>query len=205
MWGYVERLNDSRASGILFPWMAAPAHDDAAHTPDDRWLAKRAAAGDDAAFRALYDRHAPRVFALCVRLADGRAEATELLQDTWVRAWESIGAFRGEAALTSWLHRIAVNVAWHRHRSDRRREARVALTDDATLPEGPARGPLVAERMDLEAAIAALPPAARTVFVLHVIEGYPHEEIAGLLGIAAGTSKAHVHRARTLLKQWLQP
>jgi RNA polymerase sigma-70 factor (ECF subfamily) len=185
--------------------MSLPAQAHEPPPPDDRWLAKRAAAGEEAAFRSLYDRHAARVFALCMRLSKGRTEATELLQDTWVRAWESIGAFRGEAAFSSWLHRIAVRLAWHRDRGDRRREARVSLTDDLATLDGRADAPAVVDRLDLEAAIAALPPSARTVFVLHVVEGYPHDAIAEWLGIAVGTSKAHVHRARTLLKRWLAP
>jgi RNA polymerase sigma-70 factor (ECF subfamily) len=170
-------------------------------------LARAAGAGDEAAFEALYREHAGRVHALCLRLTGDRVRARELMQDVFVRAWERLGTFRGESAFGSWLHRIAVNVALSAHRGESRFRRRVESA--ARLPErepdamitGDAR---LALDMDLERAIAALPPGARTVFVLHDVEGYRHEEIARLTGTAVGTSKAHLFRARRLLREALE-
>ncbi len=162
----------------------------------------RAAAGDRAAFETLYREHAGRVYALCLRLAGDAARAEDYTQDVFVRAWERLGSFRGEAAFSSWLHRLAVNVVLQDRRAERRRLRRVEPTDD--LGAAPARRDRIAARLDLETAIAALPDAARQVFVLYDIEGYGHAEIGGLLGIAEGTSKAHLHRARRLLREALE-
>jgi RNA polymerase sigma-70 factor (ECF subfamily) len=133
--------------------------------------------------------------------------AKELLQDVFVRVWERLESFRGEAAFASWLHRLAVNVVLAQSRSDRRRGARFgALADD---PDATSQGDdgggaaSLAHRLDLEKAIAALPPGARRVFVLHDIEGYRHEEIARLTGTAEGTVRAQLHRARKLLMEAL--
>ncbi len=168
-------------------------------------LLLRAQQGDRSAFEALYRATAGRVYALCLRLAGGdEGLARELVQDTFVRAWERLAGFRGEAPLTGWLHRIAVNELYQRRRAEKRRRARVQPM--AEPPEVPGRrtaDPLT--RLDLEAALRTLPDGAREVFVLHALEGYTHEEIGGLLGVAVGTSKAHLHRARRLLREALDP
>jgi RNA polymerase sigma-70 factor (ECF subfamily) len=134
-----------------------------------------------------------------------RQRAQELTQDVFVRAWEALPSFRGDAALTSWLQRIAVNVVLMNVRSDKRRQARVTLAED--LEPGQSEGfapPVDVEQgIDLERAIAKLPPGARRVFVLHDIEGYRHEEIARLTGTAEGTLRAQLHRARKLLMEAL--
>ena len=135
-------------------------------------------------------------------------EAEELTQNTFVRAWENLGSFRGESAFSTWLHRLAVNENLGQRRSTGRRERRVFTTDQPEEHEGgPAAAPQAAAhppaRMDLDRAIAQLPEGARQVFVLHDVEGYQHEEIATLTGIAAGTSKAQLHRARRLLREAL--
>jgi RNA polymerase sigma-70 factor (ECF subfamily) len=163
---------------------------------------RRAQAGDRAAFRELYDTHVGRVFAVCLRMAGDRAQAEEYTQDAFVQAWERLGSFRGESAFGTWLHRLTVNQVLLSRRAAQRRGARVGLTDDERAIEGEARGSTGLGR-DLEQAIAALPEGARTVFVLHDIEGYQHEEIGRLLGIAAGTSKAQLFRARRLLREAL--
>lgn len=170
----------------------------------------RAAQGGDAdAFASLYDAHAKRVFALCVSLTSDRGMATELLQDTFVRVWERLSSFRGESSFTTWLHRVAVNVMLESDRSKRRRHLRVAIDADLKGEDGTqnstssSRQPDVALRLDIEHAMAQLPPGARMVFVLHDVEGFQHAEIAAQLGIAEGTSKAHLFRARRLLRGML--
>ncbi len=170
-------------------------------TADDRGLARRAAAGDDEAFEVLYRSYVGRVYAVCLRLSGDAAEAAELTQDAFVRAWERLASFRGESAFGSWLHRVAVNeVLMHWRRRTTHQHAQ--LTDETVDAAFEASLP-AADRMDLEAAIAALPERPRRVLVLHDLEGYAHEEIAKLMGIAAGTSKAHLFRARRLLRKAL--
>ena len=167
-------------------------------------LVARAQRGDANAFEALYREHAPRVFALALRLTGERRRAEELTQDAFVQAWQRLQSFRGESAFASWLHRLTTNVFLMDTRTTRRREQRV---EPVELPESHERGGRDEDhesRMDLESAIAALPPGARTALVLHDIEGYRHEEIARLLGVATGTVKAQVHRARQLLMRRLE-
>jgi RNA polymerase sigma-70 factor (ECF subfamily) len=143
------------------------------------------------------------VYALCYRLSGEPALAEELAQDVFVRAWQKLGSFRGESAFSSWLYRLAVNVALSERRARRRRTARVVASEDPTVFEKPAEGPRPELGMDLEKALQALPPGARAVFVLHDVEGYRHDEIALLIGVATGTSKAQLHRARRLLREVL--
>jgi RNA polymerase sigma-70 factor (ECF subfamily) len=162
----------------------------------------RAQQGDAAAFRALYEHHVGRVYAVCLRLAGNRTEAEEHTQDVFVRAWERLASFRGESAFSTWLHRLAVNEVLQGRRTAGRRAARVILTEDPALLDA-TQAADVGQGGDLERAIAGLPEAARRVFVLHDIEGYHHEEIASMAGIAEGTSKAHLHRARRLLREAL--
>ena len=167
-------------------------------------LVERAQRGDAEAFAQLYREHSPRVFALAVRLTGERRAAEELTQDAFVQAWRRLASFRGESAFASWLHRITVNEFLVEARTTRRRELRVQPME---LPETQGQGGRDedhANRMDLEAAIAALPEGARTALVLHDIEGYRHEEIARLLGVATGTVKAQLHRARQLLMRRLE-
>jgi RNA polymerase sigma-70 factor (ECF subfamily) len=167
-------------------------------------LVERAQAGDDAAFGLLYREHVGRVHALCLRLAGDPQAAGELTQDVFVRAWEALPSFRGESAFGSWLHRLAMNVFLGKRRASGRRERRVFSTEEPVLLERPAERPQPGLRMDLEQAIAGLPQGARTVFVLHDVEGYQHAEIARMTGIAEGTSKAQLFRARRLLRDALE-
>jgi RNA polymerase sigma-70 factor, ECF subfamily len=159
----------------------------------------RAAAGDMAAFERLYRSHLARIHSLVRRMA-GPADADDLTQDIFLRAWSRLGTFRGESAFGTWLHRLAVNVVVERLRS---RAARVRWVDDDSLLEGMAPAGSPGTRLDLEAALDDLPPGARGVFVLHDVEGHTHQEIAALLGVAVGTSKAQLHRARMLLRRSL--
>jgi RNA polymerase sigma-70 factor (ECF subfamily) len=127
-----------------------------------------------------------------------------LMQDAFVKAWEKLGSFRGESAFATWLHRVTVNVFLVAERSDTRRLARVGLVDDLDeLPVANFGGGDPGDKIDLERAIGALPPGARTAFVLHDVEGYQHDEIAAMAGIAPGTVRAQLHRARRLLMEAL--
>lgn len=166
-------------------------------------LVRRAQAGDRHAFDTLYELTAPRVFALCMRLCGDRLAAGALLQDTYVRAWQRLGAFRGESQFTSWLHRVAVNELLQERRARGRREAWLAAGEnDLDRAAAPAVTPELG--IDLERAIAQLPEGARTALVLHDVEGYTHREIAEMTGLAEGTIKAQLHRARRLLRGWLK-
>ena len=167
-------------------------------------LVRRAQDGDETAFRDLYREHAGRIYAVCLRLTGDAAAAEERTQDAFVRAWERLGTFRGESAFGTWLHRLAVNVVLMEQRGRRRRERRVAPASDDPVFERAAVAPAGAERLDLERAITLLPAGARQVFVLFDVEGYSHEEIAGMCGIAVGTSKAQLFRARRLLREMLE-
>jgi RNA polymerase sigma-70 factor (ECF subfamily) len=130
--------------------------------------------------------------------------ARELTQDVFVRVWEKLPSFRGESAFSSWLYRLAVNVVFGDQRAGSRRSRRVLAIDElGSEAEAEAAGAPPGLTLDLERAIAALPPGARSVFLLHDVEGYEHGEIAELTGIAPGTSKAHLFRARRLLRKWL--
>lgn len=168
-------------------------------------LVRRAQQGDEAAFEGLYREHAGRVYALCLRLSGDRARAAELTQDAFVHCWRKLGSFRGESAFATWLYRLTVNLVWMANRGDRRREARVLVVERPDRQEAGGDPPPVALGLDLERAIGALPERAREVFVLHDIEGYRHEEIARMTGIAVGTSKAQLFRARRLLREKLNP
>ena len=172
----------------------------------------RAQAGDVQAFGRIYHAYAGRVHALCWRIAGNPQRAEELTQEVFVRAWRNLHAFQGRSRFFTWLYRIAVNLATDALRADRRREQHEmpiermeAWAEDAADRPQPVAGRTdePETRLALEAAIATLPPGARAVFVLHDVEGFRHHEIAQTLGIAPGTSKAQLHRARRLLRQRL--
>jgi len=157
------------------------------------------------AFERLYRENERKVYALCLRMTSDATLAQELTQDVFVRAWQKLGSFRGESALSSWLYPMTVNVALSERRSRRRRTSRVFATDDLQPFEKPEKPAPREAGFDLEKAMAGLPPGARAVFVLHDVEGYKHGEIAQMLGMATGTSKAQLHRARRLLREVLEP
>jgi len=166
---------------------------------------RRAQSGDVGAFELLYREHSPRVYALCLRLKAGdKSDATELLQDVFIKAWRRLDTFRGDCAFLSWLHRLAVNTMLENARSDQRRTARVLPMEDTSRLAGAARSSAVESRMDMESAIASLPRGARLAFVLHDVEGYQHQEIADQLSVTVGTVKAQLHRARRLLRERLE-
>jgi RNA polymerase sigma-70 factor (ECF subfamily) len=163
----------------------------------------RAAAGDVRAFERLYSAHLPRVHGLVRRMAGGR-DTDELTQDVFVRVWQKLASFRGESAFGTWLHRLAVNVVIERFRTEAVRRQRLldGETIFDTLPAPMRSGDV---RMDFETALEKLPDGAREIFVLHDVEGYKHHEIATLLEISAGTSKAQLHRARMMLRRHMRP
>ena len=163
---------------------------------------QRAADGDHQAFERLYRDHVGRVYALALRMA-GDGPADDLTQEVFIRAWEKLGTFRGEARFGTWLHRLAVNLILTRRESLRKREARHVDSEGVVdrLVAPPRRHSGAA--MDLDAAVRRLPDGARQIFVLYDVEGYGHDEIAGLMGISVGTSKSQLHRARMLLRRHL--
>ncbi len=163
-----------------------------------------AAAGDREAFERLYRSNVNRVFAICARMVADRSHAEELTQDVFVRAWHKLSLYRGESAFGTWLHRLAVNVVLNARKSEGRKRSRFGDEPDEidAMPQATSVSAPGAS-IDLEAAIAMLPPGARRVFVLHDVEGFKHEEIAAMLEITAGGSKAQLHRARYLLREAL--
>jgi RNA polymerase sigma-70 factor (ECF subfamily) len=169
--------------------------------PGEADLIAEARAGDMAAFERLYRAHVARVHGLCLRMTRHRQTAEDLTQETFVNAWRSLSAFEGRSGFGTWLHRIAVNAVLAKARSPQGR-GEVSMTDDAGQEQEfeSHDGMDTATPLDLERAIETLPPGARDVMVLHGIYGYSHEEAADMLGVAVGTCKAQLHRARRLLR-----
>lgn len=169
-------------------------------------LVTRACRGEVGAFEDLYRQHVGRVYALCLRMTGHPESAEDMTQDTFVNAWRSLPGYEGRSSFSTWLHRIAVNAVLAKRRSPQGRNE-TSMTDDsgaqmdfeadATMDE--------ATPIDIERAIAALPPGARDIVVLHGIYGYSHEEAAGMLGVAVGTCKAQLHRARHLMRSRMGP
>ena len=175
-------------------------------SPDLSVLVRDAQAGQVEAFEGLYRLFSGRVHAICRRLVGERALAEDLVQETFVRAWQKLGTFEAGTNFGAWISRIAVNTSLSERRAGARREARETARETPPEPLQSEEKPLAGEgaNIDLERAIANLPPSARRIFVLHDVEGYRHEEIANLLGLATGTSKAQLHRARTALRKALK-
>ena len=170
-------------------------------TEEDVWI-RRAQRSDARAFEVLYRRHVDKVYGLCLRMTGNVSEAEDCTQEAFIQAWKKLTKFRGDSAFSTWLHRIAVNAVLGRMRKDKREQDRiqvVAETRPAPLETGD-----TGELRDLAEAVGRLPKGARHVFVLHAVYGYSHDEAAAMLGIASGTSKAQMHRARKLLAQQLE-
>ncbi|RYV00739.1 RNA polymerase subunit sigma-70 [Shewanella sp. OPT22] len=163
---------------------------------ESEWIAK-AAAGDRNAFRSLYELHHQRVYALALRLSSNPSIAEEITQDCFVRLWQKLPSFRGDSQFSTWLHKLVVNQSLttiKKHKSWTQRFLGFENVNDPIKED---------EYDELDQLIMKLPERARIVFVLHAVEGYRHDEIANLLKIATGTSKAQYHRARKLLKEML--
>ena len=165
-------------------------------------LIRRAQRSDAQAFEALYRAHVDKVYGLCLRMTGNVSEAEDCTQEAFIQAWNKLDRFRGDSAFSTWLHRIAVNAVLGLFRKSKREQDRiqaVADTRPAPLETGDS-----GEMRDLVQAVDRLPQGARHVFVLHAVYGYSHDEAATMLGIATGTSKAQLHRARKLLAQQLE-
>ena len=170
-------------------------------------LAQAAARGDMEAFEGLYERYYRRVYSLCLRMVANVTEAEDLTQEVFIQLIRKLGSFRGESAFTTWLHRLTVNhVLMHFRKRGVRLEK---TTDEGDVPEQaevgsdrPQTMPVI-DRIALDKAIAQLPPGYRSVFLLHDVEGYEHEEVADMLGCSVGTSKSQLHKARMRLRQLL--
>lgn len=177
----------------------------ARHRAEERALVESAKRGSRAAFETLYRRHVGKVYGLCLRMTANRATAEDCTQEAFIQAWRSLPAFESRSAFGTWLHRIAVNAVLAQGRRRRERLGLDGSIEDeaAALPDPAVRNDGTV--LDLEAGIRALPAGARQALVLVGLYGYSHEEAAGLLGIAVGTCKSQVHRARQLLGARLSP
>lgn len=168
----------------------------------DVHLVERASGGDMQAFQELFERHHRRVYGLVLRLAGNIDVAQDLTQEVFIQLWSALKSFRGESKFSTWLHTVATRVAISELRKQKRWFARLHTAGDDDYDRH-----LVHEESadlgELDRLIQKLPPQTRWVFVLHCIEGLRHEEVSQELGIAVGTSKAQVHRARTMLEEWL--
>lgn len=165
------------------------------------WIAQ-AQRSDARAFEALYRLHVDKVYGLCLRMTGNVSEAEDCTQEAFIQVWNKMAKFRGDSAFATWIHRIAVNAVLGRIRKSKREQDRIQAVADVQ-PTRVATGD-TGELRDLAEAIDRLPEKARHVFVLNAVYGYTHDEAAGMLGIAAGTSKAQLHRARRLLAQQLE-
>ena len=169
---------------------------------DEKVWIQKAQRADARAFESLYRLHVDKIYGLCLRMTGNVSEAEDCTQEAFIQAWNKIGKFRGDSAFATWLHRIAVNAVLGRIRKAKREQDRIKAVSEVQ-PVRVATGD-TGELRDLSEAVDQLPERARHVFVLNAVYGYSHEEAAGMLGIAAGTSKAQLHRARRLLAQQLE-
>ena len=163
-----------------------------------------AAPRDPADFEALYRAHYRHVYAVTLRMTCDVSRAEDLTQEVFVRVWQKLPTFRGESALSTWIHTVAVRTTLENMRSESRREARVTVTDDPGRYAAEAKRAMPETAVDLERAIAALPPGARKVLLLHDVTGYRYHEIAEMLGVSLGTVKSQLNRARRLMMEALE-
>ncbi len=164
---------------------------------DEQDWVQRAQQADTTAFESLYRLHVDRVYGLCLRMTGNPSEAEDCTQEAFIQAWNKLSKFRGDSAFSTWMHRIAVNSVLGRMRKARRELDKMqAVTDISPVPETVGDS---GNFEDLQNAVDDLPDGARHVFVLHAVYGYSHDETGDMLGIAAGTSKAQLHRAKRLL------
>ena len=170
--------------------------------PDEAALVARAQRGNARAFEALYRAHVDRVYGLCLRMTGNVGEAEDCTQEAFIQAWNKLDRFRGDSAFGTWMHRIVVNAVLGRIRKAKREQDRIQLAGETA--DAPTAVADDGELRDLSNAIDRLPEGARHVFVLYAVYGYSHEEAGEMLGIASGTSKAQLHRARRLLAQQLE-
>lgn len=172
-------------------------------TADDAVDVALAAAGDAGAFERLYRRNVPRIYGLAMRMAPSD-DPEELTQEIFIRAWQKLGSFKGQAAFGTWLYRLGVNLILTRREKGGKRRKREVMATDEFLEQAPARPARVDTAMDFETALRELPDGAREVLLLHDVEGFKHEEIAGMLDVSVGTSKSQLHRARMMMRKVLR-
>jgi RNA polymerase sigma-70 factor (ECF subfamily) len=173
---------------------------------------ERAKQGDAEAFQSLYDLHKRRVYSLCLRMTGNTASAEDLTQEAFLQLFRKIGTFRGESAFSTWLHRMAVNVVLMQLRKKNLPVVPIEETtegeDEGTIRKelGAADSRLTGsiDRLHLQRAVDELPPGYRTIFVLHDVEGYEHNEIAAMIGCSIGNSKSQLHKARIKLRDLLR-
>jgi len=171
-------------------------------TDEADWIA-RAQRSDARAFESLYRMHIDKVYGICLRMTGIVAEAEDCAQETFIQAWNKLDRFRGDSAFATWLHRIAVNAVLGRMRKSKREQDRIQIATEVSASAASAAAD-TGELRDLSDAVDRLPQGARHVFVLYAVYGYSHNEASKMLGIAPGTSKAQLHRARRLLAQQLK-
>ena len=167
-------------------------------------LIAQAKSGNKDAFEDIYRIHVGRVYGVCLRILGDRSRAEDVTQQVFIRSWVKLASFRGESSFGSWIHRIAVNVALNELKTSVSMQNRNLFLDDIKTESAYQGSHSQETQIDLENAIAALPPGARAVFVLHEIEGFNHEDIAKKLDLAIGTCKAQLSRARKLLREALK-
>ena len=192
----------------IWPTKLAKAAEAEAVPPSDHALAIAAGKGDVGAFEQLYQRHNRRVYSLCLRMTQNVAEAEDLAQEAFIQLFRKIGSFRGDSAFTTWLHRLTVNQCLMHFRKKSVKLERTTIEGETPIQivrgtENPNSMPVL-DRIALDNALKELPPGYRTVFVLHDVEGHEHEEIARILGVAVGTSKTQLQKARMKLRRILQ-
>ena len=173
----------------------------AAVPPSEMDIIAAAASGNKQAYKQLYDRHVKKVYALCYRLAGDKGMAEDATQEVFIQLWSKLDTFNGTSQFSTWLHRVAVNVTVSYLRKQGNWIKRLFHLETSAAMHMTAESD--SSTVDLENLIQRLPERARMVFVLHAIEGYRHEDIAKILGMAVGSSKAQFHRAKQLLKEWM--
>ncbi len=201
--GIFQAEESAGASALFQPLAPAEIETVEADAPDFE-LAKKAASGNISAFELLYERYHRRTYSLCLRMTSSQTEAEDLTQEVFIQLFRKVGSFRGESAFSTWLHRLTVNqVLMHFRRRSVKNEK---TSEDGEIPEqivpgteNQARMPIL-DRIALTRAINQLPPGYQSVFVLHDVEGYEHEEVARKLKISVGTSKSQLHKARLKLR-----
>jgi len=179
---------------------------------DEAAAIERAKRGDAEAFQALYDKHKRRVYSLCLRMTANTAEAEDLTQEAFLQLFRKIATFRGESAFSTWLHRLSVNVVLMHLRKKglpvvSLEETTQGVEEDSPKKDFGTEDLVLAgsiDRMQLQKAVEDLPPGYRTIFVLHDVEGYEHNEIAGIVGCSIGNSKSQLHKARMKLRDLLK-
>ncbi len=192
---------ETKREGGSVPFPLPSSLDREAKRREDDQLVERARRGDMEAFETLYRRHSPAVFGLALRMLQNRADAEDLLQEIFLHAYDRLASFEGRSAFGTWLYRLSVNRCLDHLRS---RGAKEQNRTEPLTPEIPGRVSTAGLRvLDLERAIGELPPSSRAAFLLHHVAGFDHKEVGEMMGIAVGTSKSLVHRARTRLKEAL--